>query len=350
VVDSLAPSLTVSVSPLPRPGPLSGTNYVEEVIIKGNYSDTNGPAAIRPLRIEVKNSSGDHVNDSPITVSITTDRGFSELVRLVEGINNITVRIEDLAGNVSIVSFTLVFTPPETTAVIGAGGGTVRSPDGTEIIIPAGALINDETIGISIADNVPPPVDPIEQVFIGVAYNLEPNDLVFQELVTLIISYTEADLDPDQDGIPDYAETNLVLFYLENGQWVNAGEVTVDPVNNTLSVNVNHLGIYRIGIDNRATAAVVEGYWTGNPFRADQGTSLVLSLPGAGSLTLKIYDLAGDLVRTVTENQNVGATGWISLRWDGKNDFGEYVGSGIYIYVLKFNDKVEIKKTLGVIK
>ena len=43
-----------------------------------------------------------------------------------------------------------------------------------------------------------------------------------------------------------------------------------------------------------------------------------------------------------------------SARWDGTNDFGGYVGSGIYIYILELTNSagdVEIiKEPIGVVK
>lgn len=50
-------------------------------------------------------------------------------------------------------------------------------------------------------------------------------------------------------------------------------------------------------------------------------------------LRLSIYNLLGQEVRTlVTENQ---ASGSYLIVWDGKNDGGESVTSGIYLFTLK---------------
>jgi flagellar hook assembly protein FlgD len=50
-------------------------------------------------------------------------------------------------------------------------------------------------------------------------------------------------------------------------------------------------------------------------------------LPVSGG-TIMIYNVSGELVRKINWNSATLA------RWDGKNEKGEYVASGIYIWVL----------------
>ena len=65
-----------------------------------------------------------------------------------------------------------------------------------------------------------------------------------------------------------------------------------------------------------------------NPFNPI--TTIQYSLPEPGVVTLTIYNLAGQAVRTFMENaQPVGTH---TLIWDAKDDFGRPVGSGVYVY------------------
>ena len=53
-------------------------------------------------------------------------------------------------------------------------------------------------------------------------------------------------------------------------------------------------------------------------------------------MTLSIFNLAGQLVHTlVDEQQNTGVH---SCLWDASNDFGVRVSSGIYLYKLQVLD------------
>ncbi|MBI4064289.1 MAG: carboxypeptidase regulatory-like domain-containing protein [Elusimicrobia bacterium] len=61
-----------------------------------------------------------------------------------------------------------------------------------------------------------------------------------------------------------------------------------------------------------------------------RGTYIVVSPTGSGSVnaTIKIYNLAGDLIRKFTDTAAAGQYNY--FHWDGKNDSGNDVASGVY--------------------
>jgi parallel beta-helix repeat protein len=67
-----------------------------------------------------------------------------------------------------------------------------------------------------------------------------------------------------------------------------------------------------------------------NPFNPTTAISLYFEEPGQASL--KIYNLCGQLVKTLIEGRM--DSGNHSVVWDGKNENGKEVSSGIYFYVL----------------
>ncbi len=67
-----------------------------------------------------------------------------------------------------------------------------------------------------------------------------------------------------------------------------------------------------------------------NPFNPT--TKIAFEIPQSENVSLKIYNINGELIRTVT-NETLPA-GHFEKVWDGKNDFGTEVSSGIYIYRL----------------
>jgi len=68
-----------------------------------------------------------------------------------------------------------------------------------------------------------------------------------------------------------------------------------------------------------------------NPF--NQSTKIEFTLAHSGFVSLNIYDLLGRKVKTlVSENLS---SGYKSVLWDGRNDSGEEVASGIYFYRMK---------------
>ncbi len=58
--------------------------------------------------------------------------------------------------------------------------------------------------------------------------------------------------------------------------------------------------------------------------------------------TLKIYNIKGQLVKTLVDEETIPGTH--SVVWDGKDQEGNEVSSGIYFYRLKAGDQSEVKK------
>ncbi|MEJ2543940.1 MAG: gliding motility-associated C-terminal domain-containing protein [Calditrichaceae bacterium] len=79
-----------------------------------------------------------------------------------------------------------------------------------------------------------------------------------------------------------------------------------------------------------------------NPFSPDgdgfeDHTIITVESPAeAARLRLDIYDILGHKVRTIKDNSFVGSK--IDLVWDGKNDKGQKVNMGIYIFFLQILD------------
>lgn len=79
-----------------------------------------------------------------------------------------------------------------------------------------------------------------------------------------------------------------------------------------------------------------------NPFNSN--TTIRYDLPKPARVVLKMYDLLGQEVRTlVNENQLAGSK---SIVWDGKSNSGQNVSSGIYLYKLQTPEFVKTKKLL----
>jgi hypothetical protein len=79
-----------------------------------------------------------------------------------------------------------------------------------------------------------------------------------------------------------------------------------------------------------------------NPMRATGGTRIAFQLPGSGPVRLDIYDIAGRRVRTlVNSTMTPGAK---SAYWDGLDDSGQTVASGVYLYRLVVNGQLLSKR------
>jgi len=82
-----------------------------------------------------------------------------------------------------------------------------------------------------------------------------------------------------------------------------------------------------------------------NPF--NRFTVLSYQLPVAGKVSLKVYNIAGQLVRILDEGYRI--TGFYSVKWDGRDDQGISASNGVYFYRLTINDQ-SITQKLTLIK
>ncbi|MCG3155910.1 MAG: hypothetical protein DKINENOH_02518 [bacterium] len=71
-----------------------------------------------------------------------------------------------------------------------------------------------------------------------------------------------------------------------------------------------------------------------NPF--NPSTVIKFALPQAGRVQLHIYNSAGQLVRTLANDEM--AQGWHELTWDGRDQNGQTVATGVYLYRLTAQD------------
>ena len=76
-----------------------------------------------------------------------------------------------------------------------------------------------------------------------------------------------------------------------------------------------------------------------NPFNPD--TTIEFGLASDSHVTLVVYDLAGQVVRTLIAGGQMQA-GNYSMAWDGLNSAGAKVASGVYLYRLNANDFIGV--------
>jgi choice-of-anchor A domain-containing protein len=79
-----------------------------------------------------------------------------------------------------------------------------------------------------------------------------------------------------------------------------------------------------------------------NPF--NPSTTISFALPEAGEVSLKIYNLRGQLVATL--HQGAIAAGRHQMVWDGKDAKGQQVATGVYVYRLEADGFVATKKLM----
>ena len=77
-----------------------------------------------------------------------------------------------------------------------------------------------------------------------------------------------------------------------------------------------------------------------NPF--NPSTTLHVQLPASGPTSLTLYNLSGQVVRRLVD-------GWLdagvyAYEWEGRDEQGQPVGSGVYVYRLRAGDQTFVGK------
>jgi len=79
-----------------------------------------------------------------------------------------------------------------------------------------------------------------------------------------------------------------------------------------------------------------------NPFNPT--TTIQYSLDAGGRVSLRVYDVSGRLVRTLVDGEK--GPGAYAEVWNGRNDRGEAVSTGVYFYRLRAGDNVLTRKAV----
>ncbi len=81
-----------------------------------------------------------------------------------------------------------------------------------------------------------------------------------------------------------------------------------------------------------------------NPF--NPSTTIEYQIPKGGNVDIKIFSIDGQLVKTFENFYQ--SSGSYNVIWDGRNNGGQSVASGLYIYRVVFDNLVLAKKMLFV--
>lgn len=223
---------------------------------------------------------------------------------------------------------------------VGPEGAILTSPEGVVVEIPAGALL--DTVQVSIGRvNYPPPL-PSDKIELGLAYYCGPDGLSFVDTlaVTVGIPFTQAQV----DSASGLYSLQVYIYDIRAGGWGPGGVTEVDTLNNLIKIQVGHFSYFRLAIpwisvqmpefEPPLPSSVVLHQNYPNPF--NQRTTIRYQLPEAGPVSLRIYNSAGQLIRTLVEEEK--AAGYYTVAWDGRDASGMDVSSGVYFCRLQAGD------------
>jgi hypothetical protein len=200
-----------------------------------------------------------------------------------------------------------------------------------QLYIPKGTIgqnkYGQRLYSVSIKEYTTPPAPPADCNFVGLNYDIGPAGATFDPPIYLTLKYTDSQV---PDGV---AEENLKLATWLDGKWVPFEGGVVDPVNNTITVSINHFSIYTVMAYTSPASFVISGM-TVSPTEVHANESVTISvtitntgdLNGSYDVTLKINNsesqikkvtLDGGQVQTVSFAVTSDTTGEYSIEING---------------------------------
>lgn len=214
---------------------------------------------------------------------------------------------------------------PSVLAPIGAGGATVTlnspvSPTLVQAMVPPGALPPGVNLTLGVQTNLPGPASPAQTprgTGIGFQITLDQPQQP-ASLVTLSLTYNPADvagLDPSKLVIARYDDAASA--------WVPLPSIS-DPGNRRVVAQTNHFSTFQLMQIDPAGNDLSNVRVFPNPFQPPAGHTAMTfaSLPPGGRV--RIYAITGLVLKDLTADANGIA------RWDGTNQAGANVASGVY--------------------
>ncbi len=243
---------------------------------------------------------------------------------------------------------------------------TLPYPTGTSFIATGDITMEDQQVQAGAPISIPLILENSDNIFsfeAEILFNSEHltyTDIIWSELLSNFtiennnetgeIKISGASVIPnDEEGLfaniwftvsEDFGENDSTFVLLQSLRW-NEEEIMENVAISILSTS--------FGTDN-PQPEIPEKYVLNqnipNPFNPDKigTTKIQYLLPQNSNVSLKIYNIKGELVKTlVGENKSAGS---YNVIWNGKDNSGKDLVSGIYFYKIQTDKFSDIKKML----
>ncbi len=268
-----------------------------------------------------------------ISQPIAIDSGtFTKAITLSPGTNRCTISVAGIADYIG--SATIIVEVVSRKEVVLPGQKPTITLDNTKIEIvdnpfanaTATVIINDNpkeaNFVVVVADqNLPAGVS-----ISGLAETVREFKLFEQENANAGTTTGKFKITiPYPDTIPDDKAKDLRIFWMNpaTDRWELVGG-TVDTVNHTVTVEVDHLSIFRLAMYATVVPDPFNIKVYPNPFKPSDGSIIFDNLPQEA--IIEIFNLAGELINELSGTEKV--------MWKPTNKEGEKIASGIYIYLV----------------
>jgi hypothetical protein len=147
------------------------------------------------------------------------------------------------------------------------------------------------------------------------------------------------------------SEIRVLIYSLTRGMMINEGEGDLLNIDFTGEGNIRLTQAYFAGyygemLKTELASGLVPGNFHlsqnyPNPF--NPSTAINLSVPKSCDWDLAIFNAAGQVVKKIYGHAEPGT---ITIHWDGTNDYGQPVATGLYFYKVHAAEYTETRKMI----
>ncbi len=252
----------------------------------------------------------------------------------------ISKNIKDFGGKNLIKDYQWNF---KTGIIIDKNGGILSTSDNKiSVMIPPHSISGNISIEIKklSGTDIPLLTDSNLKIISSIVYKIGPSNLSFNKPVTIELNYNNTD-------IAGYNENKLSIYFYKNNKWQRIGGSLNKDENKILAI-IHETGIIAVVEDNNNYNGKLEDIrieCQPRVFSPDKwgNTSISFSLPKKANYTVKIYNIAGKLIKVLSDDKE-GNIGENVIYWDGKDSGGDIVPNRIYIISIFIDDGEKIIK------
>jgi len=205
----------------------------------------------------------------------------------------------------------------DTSIVFTAETGVVK------VDVPAGTFDESVTMTVSVATVPESDDNTIMPTSVGIDISLSNSSLDPQKKITITLYYRDSD-------ISGFNESQLAIcFYNEDEEMWSPLPSTVYENSNYVTGRTTHLSLFAVAqLDAASHLHGARAY--PNPFNPKRDSQGLTFSHLTDDATIKIFNIAGELVKTLKADDGTGRE-----VWDGKNESGSDVASGVYIALIE---------------
>jgi uncharacterized protein (TIGR02145 family) len=163
--------------------------------------------------------------------------------------------------------------------------------------------------------------------------NITPNKFNLLKEYAVFWTSTEVSVTKARERYLAYNDAKSSVY-----DWYKVMKYSIRCVQDSIATTVNNTDIKNI-----STFTLHQNY--PNPF--NPSTTINFSIPQNSFIRLQIFDVNGRHINTLVESKK--SIGYYSITWDGKNEIGNDVSSGMYFYRL-MTSKFTVSKKMVLVR